>query len=658
MNKVLKLCFLIVAILGATNHTIAQKKKEIKKGNQEFTDYSFIDAQEQYLEVVNSGYKTVDILKGLGDSYYFTAAYENAAQWYKELFTMEGFDRNSSSNTEYLYRYAQSLKSVEDYDTADAIMKEYKLAIGEDLDSEKNKRNYREEIKRNSGRYTINAVDFNSPLSDFGTAYWGDSIVFASNRLVNDKKAKLHEWNDQPFLDMYSITLSNNSTQGATPVKIEGDLNSIYHESTMVYSKREDAVYFTRNNFSKNDYKTDQKGTNRLKLYRGKINEKGKWEIEELSFNSNEYSVAHPALSIDEKTLYFVSDMPGGYGNSDLYKTTIGDNGFGWIENLGPEINTEGRDTFPFISKDNFLYFSSDVHEGLGGLDVFTVDLNQGTRNVKVHNVGKPVNSNRDDFSFIFDSKTRKGYFSSNRDGGMGNDDIYSFLEVRPLNTACEQMITGTVKDKNTGNIIADATVILMDEDNKVIYETTSDNNGKFNLGTIKCETWYTARATKEGYSIAEERFKTTDEVDLILDLQLNLTPKGLGPNIAIGEDLSGLLKIENINFDYDKSFIRKDAAIELQKVIDYMNTYPTVKIDVRSHTDARGSDSYNLSLSKRRNKSTIRWIIEKGNIDASRVTGRGYGETQLLNECSNGVKCSDKLHEQNRRSEFIVVQK
>ncbi len=645
-------CFFITTL------SLAQDKedlKEQKKANKEFTDFSFIDAQEDYLKLAENGFRSIDLLKGLGDSFYFTADYANAAKWYDELYNFPEFDKDSDA--EYLYRYAQSLKSIELYDNASSVIKEYKVATGEDLNSPENKRDYLQEIKDNSGKFEIQNADFNSALSDFAPAFWKESLVFSTNRTNGKKVENVHSWNDQPFLDLYVLPLEV-ETSGAIPEKLLGGINTQYHESTMVYSATRDLVYFTRNNFKKNDYDTDKSGVNRLKLYQGKKDKKGKWDIKELPFNSNQYSVAHPTLSIDEQTLYFASDMPGGFGNSDLYKVAILEDGFGEIQNLGDKINTRGRDTFPFLSSENILYFSSDDRDGLGGLDIYYAGILDNNQFSIVNNIAKPLNSSKDDFGLIVqlnEEGERYGYFSSNRDGGKGFDDIYSFNE---LPVVCKQMVAGIVKDKNTGAIIPGATVILLDENNKQIAEDLSDANGAFDLGEIACEKWYTARASKTNYSIAEERFQSTAELDLALALDLGLTPKVVGPTISIGEDLSDLLDIENINFDYDKSFIRTDAAYELEKVIRYMNRYPSVKIDVRSHTDARGSDSYNLALSKRRNTSTIDYIINKGGISRSRVTGRGYGETQLINGCSNGVKCDDLIHEQNRRSEFIVVQK
>ncbi|GER60595.1 cell envelope biogenesis protein OmpA [Patiriisocius marinus] len=628
----------------------AQKKNVIKKASQEFSDYSYIDAQEDYLKLAEEGYKSEELFKGLGDSYYFTADYVNAATWYTHLYDF----MNLTATPEYLYRYAQTLKSTEQYNLSDKIMKEYRKAANLP-ESSINSKTTMKDIDRNSGRYEVQNVTFNSTLSDFAPSFKDNKLVFASNRFEGTNPKK-HNWNDQPFFDLYTVQIAE-AYGDETPEKMSKVLNTQYHESSAVFTKDSKTVYFTRNNYTKYDYETDQDGTNRLKLYRGRLNEKGKWKIKELPFNSDEFSVAHPALSVDETTLYFASDMPGGLGESDLYKIAIEGDGFGTPINLGKTINTEFRDTFPFIADDNKLYFASEGHQGLGGLDVFVTDLVK-TSNTGIKNLGRPINSPKDDFGFILNITAKEGFFTSNRDGGKGFDDIYGFKEVMPVIVECVQKVDGIVRDKNTNAIIANAKVVLIGDAMEVLVETTSDQKGYFDLGIIKCEKTYTARASKENYNIAEETFNSTTELDLSLSLEIGLTSKIVAPVVSIGTDLTVLLDLDNINFDYDKSFIRPDAAAILQRVVNYMKKFPTVKIDVRSHTDSRGRDSYNESLSERRNISTRKWLVEKGGIKATRLSGKGYGETRLVNQCSNGVTCSDQEHELNRRSEFIVVSK
>ena len=339
---------------------------------------------------------------------------------------------------------------------------------------------------------------------------------------------------------------------------------------------------------------------------------------------------------------------------SDIYVVDIREDGtYSEPLNLGNQINTEGRDTFPFIAKNGFLYFASDGHLGLGGLDIFVCTDPKNPSTDNIYNIGKPINSPKDDFAFIIDNDTSLGYFTSNRTGGRGNDDIYKLKQLKPLNTSCETLIAGTVVNKNTGEFIPEATIVVYNDKSQTVKEMNADAKGEFEF-MLECgEEAFTAIGSKEEFTQGSESFKIEDNVAEV-KLTLELTPDEVVAQI--GEDLRDVLDLNPIYFDLDKSFIRPDARIELEKVIAYMNQYPDVKIDVRSHTDSRARDAYNIALSERRNKSTRKYLTDRG-IDPNRLTGRGYGETQLVNECSNGVKCTEEQHQLNRRSEFIVVE-
>jgi outer membrane protein OmpA-like peptidoglycan-associated protein len=641
--------YIAIFILLSSISLFAQESK-VEKANEEFQDLAFIDARKAYLKVAEDGYRSADMLMKLGDSYYFTADYENAAKWYGALREI-----SQDMSPEYLYRYALSLKSSKNYLASDKIMEEFYASKGEDYRANLflNERNYLSEIEQQSGRFELINVGFNSDLSDFAPAFNKGSLVFASNRSKRGATKNIHEWNNQPFLDIYNVLdVSSSETN-----KLSKNINSKYHESTATFSSDGQTMYFTRNNYTKKKFKKDNEGTNRLKLYRS-IWSNGEWSTaEELPFNSDEYSVAHPALSKDDSTLYFASDMPGGKGQSDLYKVSIEDSGFGEPVSLGDKINTEGRETFPFISEDDKLYFASDGHIGLGGLDVFVTDITEEDFG-EVYNIGRPVNSPQDDFTFIINSTTGIGYFASNRDGGVGDDDIYSFKSIKPLITKCNQSVSGTVRDENSSEIIAGATVYLLNDTNDIISETTSAADGSFTF-ELECAMQYCLRSIKEGYTTAEKCFATTSELDKVNNKTLFMkSGKDLGITAApIGSDLFKLLGLNPIYFDLDKSEIRPDAAIELRKVLAVMLEYPSIKIDVRSHTDSRARDAYNLDLSNRRALSTINWLVTNG-VSRDRITGKGYGETQLLNRCDDGVSCSEVEHQVNRRSEFIIVEK
>ena len=381
--------------------------------------------------------------------------------------------------------------------------------------------------------------------------------------------------------------------------------------------------------------------------------EDGVWaKIEELPFNSDVYSVAHPALSGDEKTLYFASDMPGTFGESDIFKVQINEDGtYSTPTNLGSTINTEARETFPFITNGETLYFSSDGHPGLGGLDIFATKIAKGRLDRSIVNVGKPVNSKMDDFTFVFNEDTRKGYFASNRAEGMGADDIYSFLETTPLVLECIQGITGTVRDKISNQVLVGATVKVIDENNDELSSAITDSQGNYTL-SLDCDQGNFVRAVMQGYVPAEEYLGKSEGKPRIMDFYLERDKITAG----FGDDLAKLLQLSTIYFDFDKYNIRQDSQIEVEKVIAAMEKYPSLKIKVNSHTDSRGKDSYNLWLSQKRAEYTVNYMISKG-IAKDRLQGEGFGEIKLINQCANGIRCSAKEHELNRRSEFIIFE-
>lgn len=643
----------LLLIICVFSLSLQAQKRKIKEATEDFDGYAYVDARKLYTHLADRGFKTKDVLRRLGDSYYFTGEYKEAANWYAKL--LKNDKKPSAENAEYYFRYAQSLKSTGKYGLSDREMEKFLTLKKDDYRGELflKERDYLKEIEEQSGRYEIKNVSFNSGLEDFAPSFYGKQLVFSSNRKESTGDLK-HDWNDQPFLDLFLV--DNPKSKSPEITRFDKEINTLYHESTSVFNKKKDVVYFTRNNYTKEDkLKTDFEGVTKLKLYRSK--KKGdEWSVpEELPFNSDNFSTSHPTLSLDEKTLYFASDRPGTRGSSDLWKIAINDdNSFGQPINLGNIINTEGRETFPFVTEENKLFFASDGHVGLGGLDIFVTDLSY--EGAEAYNVGKPINSEVDDFGLILNDETGRGYFSSSRSSGMGNDDIYSCERKEELITKCYQTITGITKDINTEIVLPFSTVELRNVDDEVIATVESDAEGNFSFSEVDCDAFYVIRATKDGYEPAEDTVTTGNRLGAVINTVPYLTPPLKVEDV--GSDLTASLRLNPIYFDFDKSFIRRDAALELEKVIAVMSQFPTLKIDVRSHTDSRASDGYNLKLSGRRNVSTKDYIIQIGGINSSRITGKGYGETQLVNRCSNGVECSDEEHQLNRRSEFIIVQR
>ena len=654
MKQQLYNSILTVALCVCALSVYAQGGK-VKTAAKEFENFSYIDAREIYLNLADKNMESVEVYQNLGDSYYLTGEYTEAAKWYGKLLADESVAA-SAENAEYYFKYAQSLKSLQRYDLADEQMDKFQALKGDDSRGAmfSNERDYLKEIEAQSGRYSVEKVFFNSGLEDFGPSFYGERVVFSSNR-ESSTGDYTHDWNDQPFLDLFIV--DNPGSEEPTITKLSDAMNTPYHESTTVFNKNGDVAYFTRNNYNKNDkLRKDNSGTTKLKLYRS-YKSNNSWSTpEELPFNSDAFSTAHPALNADEDVLYFASDRPGTMGLSDLWKVAIHvDGSFGEPTNLGSQINTEGRETFPFISSDGRLFYATDGHVGLGGLDVFVTELNDDGIPGDSYNVGKPVNSSADDFGLILDNDKGEGYFASSRATGLGNDDIYHFTRKQKLLTACAQNITGVTRDVKTDQILPLATVELRNIANEVVATHTSDSAGRFSFPDVDCASSYIVRASKNDYEPAEAIINTGTEVGAVLNRDLYLKPP---LKVEIGDDLAKILNLNPIYFDFDKFDIRPDAAAELQKVITVMREYPNLKIDVRSHTDSRAPDAYNMTLSQNRNLSTIRYIVNKGGVSNIRLTGRGYGETQLTNACGNGIECSEEEHQLNRRSEFIIVEK
>jgi outer membrane protein OmpA-like peptidoglycan-associated protein len=480
----------------------------------------------------------------------------------------------------------------------------------------------------------------------------GTKVVFSSARDTGNFSKRIHTWTGQYFTNLYDSPISEDGSLGAVG-KFGKNLNTKFHEDTPAFTKDGKTVYFTRNNFlDKRGY--DAGKVTLLKIYKATVDKDGQWSnITPLPFNSDSYQTAHPALSPDEKTLYFASDMPGTHGQSDIFRVKLNEDGsFGNVENLGDSINTAGRETYPFISDDNELYFASDGQPGIGGLDIFITRLpKDGSLNFKdVLNVGEEANSPKDDFAFIINFKTKKGFLSSNRDGGQGSDDIYKFVETRPI--WCDQILYGVITDEDTKVVLPNTKLILFDEKFNQLKETTSDAEGKYEFTEVECGKKYFVRASHEDY--------TTKEVSTIIGkdsgkTELNIELKTSTCKVKIGDDLANCFKINIIYFDLDKWNIRPDAAVDLAKLLDVLNQNPSMKINIRSHTDSRASFSYNDKLSKRRAKSTKDWLIKNG-IAADRLTSEGLGETELVNKCADGVPCTEAEHQLNRRSEFIIT--
>ncbi|WP_366184709.1 OmpA family protein [Flavobacterium ovatum] len=634
-----------ITILSVFSFNGYSQKSQVASADIKYDNYAYIDAIKTYERVAAKGYKSIDLFQKLGNSYYFNSDLDKAAKWYGELFSM-----SSDQQPEYFFRYSQCLKSVGETDKANMILEQFYQKADDDSRAklfEKNK-NYLEDIKANSGRYIIEDAGVNSKYSDYGSSYYNNKLVFASARDNGSIGQKKHKWTNQYFTNLFVADLGEESTLGEIN-EFSNTINTKFNESTPVFTKDGKTMYFTRNNYLDGKKGKDGNDITLIKIYRATF-ENDKWaNIIELPFTSDQYSTAHPALSPDEKTLYFASDLPGTIGQSDLFKVRINDDGsFETPENLGKKINTEGKETFPFVTAENELYFASNGHLGLGGLDIFVSKINPDGTFDEVQNVGDGINSNNDDFAFLIDTKSRRGFFTSNREGGLGYDDIYKFIETRKL--IYKKELFGNVTDLISAQILPGTTITLFDNQFKLVSTTNSDQNGNYSFN-VDSEKTYNIRAVKQEYTTKEQKIRITRENGRT---ELPITLEKIRCKVTVGNDLGVCFGIKMIYFDLDKSNIRQEAAYDLEKILDVLIQNPTMKLDIRSHTDSRQTFKYNEDLSNRRAKSTIAWLVKNG-INQNRLIGKGYGETQLVNKCLDGVECTEEEHQQNRRSEFII---
>ena len=636
-----------ITILALLVIKLIYSQTKNKAADALFDKMYYVEAAKSYELSINNGDASKETLQRLGDAYYFNTKMSSASKWYGKLIA----DYPNEVSAEYLFRYAQSLQGVQNYELAKKWMKAFAEKQKSTDPRAKNfslKNVTLEDIENITPSFVLENLDINSAYSDFGPMFYKGDLVYSTTIDSSYFKTEKYGWNDQPYLNMQLGKISETQSNVTFKERFGKDITTQYHEACIAFSPDEKTIYFTRNNYN-GKLKRDSKGINNLKIFSATATENSNgtvsWKsIQELPFNSDNYSVGHPSVSKDGKKLYFVSDMPGTIGSTDIFVVDIlGNNQFSQPKNLGEKINTTGREMFPYIT-DQALYFSSDGFLGLGGLDVFESRINEGVFDAPA-NLGAPLNSNRDDFGYIVNEAANKGFVCSNRKTGKGDDDIYSFER------SCNQAINGYVFDAISNSRIAGAMVTLKNANGIKVAETVSKLDGKYDFNNnVNCNASYTIDVSKENYNNNTKAVTTSNSSGKTEALV------GLDPVLVVREN--GLLKIKIgiIYFDLDKSEIRYDAAIELNKVVLLMYQYNTIVIKIESHTDSRANDQYNLELSDRRAKATRDYLISQGVAPERIESAIGYGETQLLNNCSNGVPCTEAQHQVNRRSEFIIT--
>lgn len=638
---------LFIAILFCGTITYAQEQK-LKKADALFEEMAYADAAKAYEAYLKDAKKPgITTTKRIADTYFYTNNFAKAADWYEKVLKMPG----ASTDEVHYRRYVLSLRALKRYDEADALVGQ-KLASKKnkkDLERFKKQKNQLDSITRITSKFEIrNVEEINSPLTEFGTTFFGSKIIYSSAKDTTKFGGKTYKYNNQPYLELYIADVDSNGRFTNEKKFAKRDQIS-YHNSNVAFLPGNDSiVYFSANilkgggRLNKNDA-----GTNNIGIFKAKLKEGRMRDIEPMLFNNVNYSCAHPAISADGKWMYFTSDMPGGEGEADIYVAAILENGMtDKPKNLGPTINTEGKEMFPFIHE-NVLYFSSDWHYGLGGLDVFESKIDDKGNYGEPENLGKPVNSNRDDFAYIVAENKLSGYFSSNRAGGKGDDDIYYFKKE------CGQAIAGVITGKSTSKPIAGVTVKAL-KDTIEIARTLTSVDGKYTLKQLPCNTQITVTAEKPDHVTATQ-LVSLPRVAGTTPFNIELTDYS---SLVTKQDSIEKITINPIFFDFDKYDITPQAAVELDKVVYVLQNFTNVIIKIESHTDARGDDDYNLKLSENRAKATYNYILSKG-VTANRIESVvGYGETRHVNNCSNDVECSEEEHLKNRRSEFIIVSK
>ena len=609
---------------------VAAQNKDTETADKLYNRLEYVDAADAYLKLAEKGKGDPYVYKQLAESYYNVYNSKEAVKWYAKA-------TETPQDAETHYKYAQMLKAEGRYEEANKQMQKFASMEPNDQRSVifKQDPNYLPKLRSQEKLFDEKIMEINDPkYSSFGGVLTDDNTLYFTS--ARNTARKTYGWNEQPFLDIYTATYNANGTFSA-PVPV-GELNTKWHDGPAAVTADGNTMYFASESFKEHgQFERDRK--NNLKkgqifLYRA-TRENGKWgNIQMVPFNDKRWSTGNPAVTADGKTLYFTSDREGGLGKSDIWKVAVMENNtYGEPQNLGTKVNTDGNENFPYITDDNKLYFTSDGRKGFGGLDIFVVDLAKGT---DAMNVGAPVNTNKDDFSFTINNKKGLGFFASNR---SGVDQLYTATPV------CGVEAIVMVRDASTGKPLASAKVAILDEKSNVIETRTTGADGNVTYN-IDCDRAYTIQASVDGY-------------------EKNSFPiaKTKGGTVNINADLNEIEKIitdvevvlNDIYFEFDKGNITREGAYELDKLVEALKAKPEMVIMVKAHTDSRGSEQYNMSLSNRRAKSTVQYVLSKG-IAKGRISGQGYGESEPKVAC--GDNCTEEQHAQNRRSEFLIVKK
>lgn len=713
------------------------------RGDLHASRFNYDKAIECYLVVMDTELENNFVMKKLGECYKHINNDTASVRWYEELMT------TNKAEPDDLYNYSIVLKNVGKYDESGEVLKLYsqkkqssQYLLNHDVANS---------LLKDSLRFKITLVEQSSEFDDFSPAYFGNKLIFASARQGDDFLHREYERDGQPFLQLFvADTLANGQLDSIVP--FDRKLNTRFHEGPVSFCPADSSMYFTRNNY-KIFKGVSNEGEVNLKIYKSKFTyqhwlkridnlldsigidvhlDDDDWRrVKEFQYNSKEFSTGHPTLTADGRVMYFVSNQPGGKGGTDIYRCfREGANEWSEPQNM-KELNTEGNEMFPFIHQSGVLFFASDGWPGLGGLDIFKAEPKAGAFSKPV-NMGAPLNSIEDDFGLIADEETKAGYFSSNRSGGKGKDDLYHVV----FNNEIKYVLAGYITEKDTETTIANAQIKIKELEKGEELSLTADEQG-FYFCDVDFTKSYQVQCAKGLYlpfselpnfkdiKVVNDTIYYNIELDYygiygsvfikgsdekVPNVELTCTPTNGGEAIVLSSDTVGdfrtllakdtdyelafnktdffalkadyttkskvtgyinvnefivleieeivlnkTIEIPNIYFDLGKWNIREDAAIELIKVVEFMNDNPTLNIELGSHTDARGSAASNQRLSQKRAESSVNWIVDHG-IDKGRIAAKGYGENKLKNRCADGVRCSEAEHQENRRTEIRIT--
>ncbi|MEM9142580.1 MAG: OmpA family protein [Bacteroidota bacterium] len=620
----------------------AQEGRGLKKANRQYEAMFYQEAITSYLDLVGTAFESELLLERLANAYYFNAQYVEAVKWYDRLHDVRG----NRMPWEVMLRYSQSLRASGNAEKAGRIYDAFKkLHDSEDVDLA-NAEEYLQIISQNAERYTVTETSINSPNTDFGGFLQDGHFYFSSSREQSGRQKAVDPWTKQSTLDVFEVSYNRDTGVFGQPKPLAIYGSPELHISSFVMDKTGKTAYFTRSVAPQN-----KGGTHILKIFKAHYIE-GFWaNTQELPFNSNAYSNAHPALSPDGKKMYFASNRPGGFGLTDIYVVELFSDGtFGDPENLGNKVNSKGRESFPFISGTNELYFASDGHFGMGGYDIYYYNL-EDSDNGNLLNVGLPVNGAADDYAFSIDFESQKGFFSSNR---SGKDNMYQFTEQIAIREYLGQKVRGSITDFGAGIPIRGVKIAVFDENGNLLGHTSTDAKGFYELDFKQPGNGYILSAQGPGF----------EGVDRLIDVvkgvvQVDFSLKTHKPRMREATRLAERDGVEYLDFDkvffeHNSSFLNAEAKVKLLAISKMLIESPWLKVKINAHADMRGTDAYNDWLTERRGKRIKDFLAQLG-ISGDRLRYEGLGKKELLRPCNRLEDCDEEDHKENRRTVFLI---